>query len=90
LSAQSAISQDKEITNPLYMFMYALKSSEARRQYPKRLKMLFDHLKLSGSIDEQAREFLNKTKEKGVHWAQDSILIYLDFHKERVRRKEHK
>jgi hypothetical protein len=25
--------------------MYALKSSEARRQYPKRLKMLFDYLK---------------------------------------------
>ena len=68
--------------------MYALKSSESRRQYPKRLKMLFDYLKLSGSIDEQAKEFLYKTKEKDIHWAQDSILIFLDFHKERVRRKE--
>ena len=68
--------------------MYALKSSEARRQYPKRLKMLFDYLKLSGSIEEQAKEFLDKTRERGIHWAQDSILIFLDFHKERVRRKE--
>ena len=50
--------------------------------------MLFDYLNLSGPIEEQAREFLDKTREKGIHWAQDSILIFLDFHKERVRRKE--
>jgi hypothetical protein len=56
-----------------------LKSSEARRQYPKRLKMLFDYHKLSGSIEEQANEFLDKTKELGSHWAQDSIPI-LDKH----------
>ena len=68
--------------------MYALKSSEARRQYPKRLKMLFDYLKLSGLIEEQAKEFLEKTREKGLHWAQNSIMIFLDFHKERVRRKD--
>ena len=57
--------------------MYALKSSEARRQYPKRLKMLFDYLKLSGLIEEQAKEFLNKTRQKGIHWAQDSIIVFL-------------
>ncbi len=50
--------------------------------------MLFDYLKLSGSIQEQAIEFLNKTKERGVHWARDSIIKFLDSHKERVRRKE--
>jgi hypothetical protein len=42
--------------------MYALKSSESRRQYPKRLKMLFDYLKLPGSLEEQAIEFLNNAK----------------------------
>jgi hypothetical protein len=41
--------------DPIHKFMYALKSSEGRRQYPKRLKMLFDYLKLSGPIEEQAR-----------------------------------
>lgn len=88
MSSQSIIGRGIEIADPLYMFMYALKSSEARRQYPKRLKMLFDYLKLSGSIEEQAEEFLKKVREKGIHWAQDNILIFLDFHKERVRRKE--
>jgi hypothetical protein len=34
--------------SPVYTFIYALRSSEARRQYPKRLKMLFDFLDLSG------------------------------------------
>jgi hypothetical protein len=55
--------EGKEITiqhSPLYPFMYALKSSEARRQYPKRLKMLFDYLKLSGSLEEQVVKFLKK------------------------------
>ncbi|MGA9169439.1 MAG: hypothetical protein WBZ20_04755 [Nitrososphaeraceae archaeon] len=68
--------------NPLYPFMYALKSSEARRQYPKRLKMLFDYLKLSGTLEEQAKEFLNKTRQNGIQWAQDRIMIFLDSHKE--------
>jgi hypothetical protein len=46
---------------PLYPFMYALKSREARRQYPKRLKMLFDFLQLKGSLEWQALEFPNRT-----------------------------
>jgi hypothetical protein len=74
--------------SPLYSFMYALKSSEARRQYPRRLKMLFDYLKLQGSLEEQSKHFLDNTRQKGILWAQDSIMMFLDFHKERVRKKE--
>ena len=90
LISLSVTDQGREITKeaPLYAFMYALKSSEARRQYPKRLKMLFDYLKLSGLIEEQAKEFLDKTRGNSIHWAQDSIMTFLDFHKERVRRKD--
>jgi hypothetical protein len=36
--------------------------------------MLFDYLKLPGLIEEQAEEFLDKTKDNGIHWAQDSIM----------------
>ena len=67
--------------------MYALKSSEARRQYPKRLKMLFDFLNLSGSIEELDNEFLDKSRQN-IQWSQDSIMEFLEFHKQRVRRKE--
>jgi hypothetical protein len=48
------------LQSPVYSFMFALKSSEAKRQYPKRLKMLFDFLGLSGFLEEQASEFLEK------------------------------
>jgi hypothetical protein len=70
------------LQSPLYSFMYALKSSEARRQYPKRLKMLFDYLKLQVPLEEQAQQFLDNTGKKGIQWTQDSIMIFLDFHKE--------
>ncbi|HEX5978448.1 MAG TPA: hypothetical protein VFY68_14290, partial [Nitrososphaeraceae archaeon] len=77
--------EEKDITQsrPLYSFMYALKSSEARRQYPKRLKKLFDFLNLTGSLEEQANEFLNKARQN-VQWSQNSVMNFLDFHKERV------
>jgi hypothetical protein len=71
----------------LYSFMYALKSTEARRQYPKRLKMLFDFLGLPGSIEEQAKDFLDKARQD-IQWAQDGVIVFLEFHKQRVRRKE--
>ena len=81
--------EEKDITHqsPLYSFMYALKSSEARRQYPKRLKMLFDFLDLPGSLEEQATAFLDKARQN-IQWSQDSIMKFLEYHKERVRRKE--
>ena len=44
--------------------------------------MLFDYLKLSGPLEEQA------SRQNGIQWAQNRIMIFLDSHKERVRRKE--
>ena len=61
--------------------MYALKSSEARRQYPRRLKLFFDFKGLRGI------EFLKCLKED-INSEQDNVLRFLEFHKERVRRKE--
>jgi hypothetical protein len=50
--------------------------------------MLFDYLKLQGPLEVQAKHFLDNIRQKGILWAQDSIMIFLDFHKERVRKKE--
>ena len=49
--------------------------------------MLFDFLNLNGSLEEQANEFLNKARQN-IQWSQDSIMKFLDFHKERFRCKE--
>jgi len=67
--------------------MYALKSSESRRQYPSRLKLFFDFIGLRGILNEQAIEFLTRLK-LDINTEQDNLLRFLDFHKERVRRKE--
>jgi hypothetical protein len=85
---QKVIAKERQ-PNPIYPFMYALKSSDARRQYHKRLKMLFDYLNLPNSLEAQATEFLNKARRNdGTQWVQHSLMSFLDFHKQRVRRKE--
>jgi hypothetical protein len=81
------LTKEQQSQSPIYSFMYALKSSETRRQYPKRLKILFDFLGLDGSLEEQATDFLEKAR-KNPQWCQDNIIVFLDFHKQRVRRKE--
>jgi hypothetical protein len=73
--------------SPIDSFMYALKSSEARRQYPRRLKLFFDSVGLRGTLNEQAIESLKRLKED-INSEQTNLLRFLDFHKERVRRKE--
>jgi hypothetical protein len=67
--------------------MFALKSSEARRQYPKRLKLLFDFLGLTDPLENQAKEFLEKARSD-ISWTQDCTIGFIDFHKQRVNCKE--
>jgi hypothetical protein len=50
--------------------------------------MLFDYLQFRGSLEEQSKEFLYKARQKNIQWAQANVMIFLDFHKERVRRIE--
>jgi hypothetical protein len=75
-------------TNPvLYAFKY-LNSPETQRQYPKRLKLFFDHIEMSGKdIEEQGQAFLEKATGN-KQWAEEKIFLFLDFHKQRVLRKE--
>jgi hypothetical protein len=81
------IQQSGKTNGPLDSFMYALKSSESRRQYPRRLKLFLDFIGLTGTLNEQATEFLKRSKVD-INTEQDNLLAFLDFHKERVRRKE--
>jgi hypothetical protein len=65
-----------------------LNSPETQRQYLKRLKLLFDHVGLTGdSLEAQGQAFLDKTREN-PRWAQEKIIDFIHFHKQRVQRKE--
>ena len=79
--------REETASSPIHSFIYALKSSEARRQYPRRLKLFFDFVGLRGTLNEQAMEFLMRLRND-INSEQDNLLRFLDFHKERVRRKE--
>ena len=64
--------------------MYALKAAETRRQWPRRLKVFFDFLNLEEPLEEQAKQFLEKTKQN-YQWAQDNLFRFMSFQQERVK-----
>lgn len=48
---------------PMTIFTYALKAPESKRQYPRRLKMFLDYLRLEGNLEEQAEQLYSKATE---------------------------
>jgi hypothetical protein len=74
-------------SDPISAMLYALKSPESKRQYPKRLKMFMDYLRLNGDIDEQARTLLqNAFRDR--KWLEISIINFIQFQMQRVGRRE--
>jgi hypothetical protein len=69
-----------ETYDPISNFLYGLKSADARRQYPARLKVFLDFIGLKGTVIEQASIFLHKSKD--LTWAQSNIMRFIDFQKE--------
>jgi hypothetical protein len=63
---QNHISENFKQDDPYESFLYALKSSETKRQYPKRLKVVFDYLVSINELEEvqlknQCKEVVSKT-----------------------------
>ncbi len=74
--------------NPLEQFIFALRAPETKRQYPKRLKVFMDFVKLEGDIKEQAN-ILNDKIKSDKDWFRGSLIRFFEFQKEkRTRRKE--
>ncbi len=72
--------------------MYALKSSETKRQYPKRLKVVFDYLVSINELKEtqienQCEEVVSKTLQNS-HWLTSCLMKFIMFQNERIQRKE--
>jgi hypothetical protein len=67
--------------------MYALKAAESRRQYPRRFKIFLDYLRLEGSLEDQAKEFLLKSIESH-QWAEDVLIGFISYQLERVKKRE--
>lgn len=67
-----------------------LNAPESKRQYPKRLKVFFDFLKLDGDIEEQSRLFITRYKEDNDNsrTLQKHLIQFAGYQKQRVARKE--
>ena len=68
--------------DPLSIFVYALRAPETKRQYPRRLKVFLDFLKIDGSLQQQAITFLTTTKQSKA-WAEDSLMKFIEYQKQR-------
>ncbi|HEX5978730.1 MAG TPA: hypothetical protein VFY68_15720 [Nitrososphaeraceae archaeon] len=77
----------KNNTDPLSIFLYALKAPESKRQYPRRFKMFLDYLNLKGTIQEQAKQFLMKARAN-PQWAQDNLIQFIAYQNKRVSHGE--
>jgi hypothetical protein len=77
----------QKLHDPMTKFMYALKSKESKRQYPRRFKMFLDYLKLEGTINEQAKQLLLNTKNK-PQWTEEKFMDFVSFQLERVNNGE--
>jgi hypothetical protein len=67
--------------------MYGLRAPDTRRQYPRRFQHFLDFLRIPGTLEEQAKQFVLKARQNQM-WAQESLMSFIDFQKERVRRGE--
>lgn len=69
------------------VFMYALRAPESQRQYPRRFKVFLGYWALDGPIEHQAKQFVKKARSD-PKWFHQSLMNFIVFQKERLKRKE--
>ena len=89
---QNSISEKFAHGDPYESFLYALKAQETKRQYPKRLKVVFDYLVCINELKEiqlenQCKEVVSKTLQN-PYWLTSCLMRFIIFQKERINRKE--
>lgn len=63
-------------------FRYGLRAPDTKRQYPRRFQYFLNFLQLSGNLEQQAKQFTLKARGN-LNWAQESLMSFIDFQKER-------
>jgi hypothetical protein len=75
-------------TEPLEVFLYAIRSNTTKTRYLNRVRNFFDYLGIEGDVKTQARAFVVASQEKGKNWVYANVMKFLTFHKERAERGE--
>jgi hypothetical protein len=76
------------------LYLYALKSPVTRQKYQKRLEKFFDFLGIEGAtVEDKSKSFIQRiqieeTNNNNSQWIFNNILKFMQFHLDRVNRKE--
>ncbi len=81
------ITKDENYVDPVANFLIALKAPETKRQYPRRLEVFFDFIKLKGSFENKALDFYQQVL-KNTRWLTSQLIKFLQFQKERAAKGE--
>ena len=66
-------------------FEYALKASETKRQWPRRLDAFLTFLQLDGpNVNERSNNLYDLVKTEGIDWIESHIIDFIYFQKQRV------
>ena len=76
------------MSEPMELFLYAMKSDTTKDRYTRRLGNFFDFLEYGGTTAEQSKQFISNAQKNGNSWVTASVMRFLSFHKERVERGE--
>ncbi len=75
-------------SEPLELFLYAIRSDATKKRYKKRLENFFDYLEYNGTLAEQAKQFISNSNKNDKSWVTANVMRFLSFHKERAERGE--
>jgi xanthine dehydrogenase iron-sulfur cluster and FAD-binding subunit A len=73
--------------SPLQKFMFGIKSSDAKRQYPKLLEKFLNFISLTGTIEEKCFTFY-KLAKKNPENIQNQLTVFIILQSQRVHKKE--
>jgi hypothetical protein len=73
--------------DPVANFLIALKAPETKRQYPRRLEVFFNFIKLKGSFEDKSIIFYHQALEN-PKWLTTQLIKFLQFQKERFSKGE--
>ncbi|MGH9977591.1 MAG: hypothetical protein ACRD8Z_17415, partial [Nitrososphaeraceae archaeon] len=65
-----------------------LKAPETKRQWPNRLKVVFNFLGFNGNLDEQAKQFMNLCKQEGMTTTQNRLIEFISYQVQRSQKGE--
>ena len=77
-------------TSPYLKFEYALHAPATKRQYPKRLEVFLNFLKIKGeTIEEKSNILYTLIHENGREWLEEQLMFFLDCKIEELRMEKY-